>query len=433
MKKNLILFGIFVALLGVTFIFQEKKMEKAYTEELVKDRLYTGELKSLTVSGVAAEKKEGQWLSGDKLLSHNQMKLIEDKIHQLKKIKSITGDPKDFLGTPLEFSVNGDLLRIGELSLDKQGFYLAKNGELMLAVLEGSSTELTTNEQDVVASKLHELKGLLSKSPAELTETQLFRYYPKLPMERVTIKVPGNLPFEIDLKNNQTSPPPFPGVFPHENLALKFQSLLSQVTLKEEVPFGPFGEKLAEITFMGGGKGVMWELWMKNKKTADAILTDPVRKKAWFMVGGTLKIFFIQLQDYWDKKNIPASNFKPFTSENMVFTEGRLRTIVALINKEPLEFESQGFKVDKERMTELVSYALNLGPLDQASRVSLLSNSEKKQMMSESHLRVELFGEELLFWIKKEEIIIVNLSQGFKCHYPRAENSMGFQFKDVLK
>lgn len=433
MKKNLILFGIFVVLLGLTFLFQEKKMEKAYTEELVKDRLYIGELKSVTISGVTAEKRAGQWVSGDKLVSHNLLKLVEEKIHQLKKIKSVTGDPKDFMENPLAFSVNGDELKLGDLSLDRQGFYLSRNGELMLAVLEGSSTELTTDEKDVVASKLHELRGLLSKSPAELTETQLFRYYPELPMEKLTIKVPGNLPFELDLKNNQTVPPPFPGVSPHENLALKFQSLLSQVTLKEEIPYGTFGEKLAEITFIGGGKGVMWELWMKNKKSADAVVTDPVRKKAWLMVGGTLKIFFIQLQDYWDKKNIPATNFKPFTAESMVFTEGRLRTVVTLLNKEPLEFESQGFKVDKERMTELVSYALNLGPLDQASRVSLLSNSEKKQIMSETHLRVEMFGEELLFWVKAEEIIIVNLSRGFKCHYPRAENSMGFQFKDVLK
>ncbi|MFL5786327.1 MAG: hypothetical protein ACJ76H_17040, partial [Bacteriovoracaceae bacterium] len=298
---------------------------------------------------------------------------------------------------------------------------------------EGTSEELTTDEKDVMATKLGELQTILSKKPEELFETQLFRFYPDLPMDRVTLKVPGNLPFELDLAGNTTTPPPFSGISVHDKLKGKFISLLSQVTLKNEIPYENFAEKLAEITFMGGGKGVMWELYTRSKKSADAVVVDPVRKRAWLMIGGTLKVFFVQLQDYWDKKVIPPALFKPFDRTELTFTEGHLRTVVTMVNKEPLEFESTGFKVDKERMTELVSYALNLGPLDQASRVSLLSNSEKKQILNENHLRVEIMGQELVFWIKPEELIIVNLSQGYKCHFPHTIVSGGFHFKDVLK
>jgi hypothetical protein len=284
-----------------------------------------------------------------------------------------------------------------------------------------------------MATKLGELQTIFSKKPEELYETQLFRFYPDLPMDRVTLKVPGNLPFELDLVNNTTTPPPFPGISVHEKLKGKFISLLSQVTLKNEIPYENFADKLAEMTFMGGGKGVMWELYTRNKKSADAVVVDPVRKRAWLMIGGTLKVFFVQLQDYWDKKVIPPSLFKPFDRTELTFTEGHLRTVVTMLNKEPLEFQSTGFQVNKERMTELVSYALNLGPLDQASRVSLLSNSEKKQILNENHLRVEIMGQELLFWIKQEELVIVNLSQGYKCHFPHTIVSGGFHFKDVLK
>ena len=177
----------------------------------------------------------------------------------------------------------------------------------------------------------------------------------------------------------------------------------------------------------------MWELYTKDKKSADAVIVDPVRKKSWLMIGGTLRLFFVQLQDYWDKKNIPPSEFKTFDRLPVTLTEGNLRTIVTILNREPLEFESTGFIVEKEKMLELVSYALNLGPLDQASRVSLLSNSEKKQILSEEHLRMEIFGQELLFWLKNEELIIVNLTQGYKSHFPRLNVSGGFHFKDVLK
>jgi hypothetical protein len=84
-------------------------------------------------------------------------------------------------------------------------------------------------------------------------------------------------------------------------------------------------------------------------------------------------------------------------------------------------------------MLQLVSYAFNLGPLDQASRVSLLTNTDKKQILSEEHLRLEIFRQELIFWLKPEELIIVNLTQGYKCHFPHLRVSGGFHFKDVLK
>lgn len=434
MKKNGLLFLVLLALLGVTYFFQEKKSEKRFELSLVKDKLYPSALKGFGVPGLIARKENGQWRSeeGD-LLSHNLMKLIEEKIHQLKKVKAVSGKKEDFFSHPVIFSVNGELLELGELSLDRQGFYLSRNGEIMLAVLEGTAREVVSDEQDLQASKLHELKGLLSKTPRELRETQLFRFYPQLPLERVTVKVPDTLPFELDLADNTTTPPPFPGISVHDNLPQKFMSLLSQVTLKEEIPYGKFGVKLGEITFMAQGKGVMWELYSRTKNSADAVLVDPVRKKSWLMVGGTLRIFFIQLQDYWDKKNIPSEAFHQFDRETMTLTEGSRRALVTLVNREPLAFESQGYKVKKDKMLELASYALNLGPLDQASRVSLLSNSEKKQILSEEHLQLEVFGQSLLFWVKKEELIIVNLSQGYKCHYPRADLSGGFHFRDVLE
>lgn len=433
MKKNLALFGILIALLGVTYFFQEKKAEQKFEENLIRNKLYPSELTQLTISGIPANKMNGQWLHGEELLSHNLFSQIEDQIQQIKKVKDVTGELKDFFSSKIELSVNNDTLLIGDLALDRQGFYVSQNGKIMLAILEGTNHELTEDVKDIQATKLNELKIVLMKTPKELEETQLFRFYPDLPMERITVKVPGSLPFELDFKNNMTTPPPFPGITVHEKLPQKFFSLLSQVTLKEEAPYGPLGEKLGEITFMKEGKGVMWELFMKNKKSADAVVVDPVRKKAWLMVGGTLRVFFIQLQDYWDKKNIPPSSFKSFDRESMTFSQGRQRTIVTLVNKEPLGFESITHKVDGEKMTELLSYALNLGPLDQAMRVSLLSSAEKKQILSEDHLLVEMFGQELIFWPKAEEIIIANLTQGYKAHYPRADISGGFRFKDVLK
>jgi hypothetical protein len=84
-------------------------------------------------------------------------------------------------------------------------------------------------------------------------------------------------------------------------------------------------------------------------------------------------------------------------------------------------------------MEQLIQLIFNLGPKDQADRVSPLSASEKKQVLSEEHLRIEAMGQELLLWRKAEELIVVNLTQGFKAHFTVLDENFRGTFEDVLK
>lgn len=435
MKKNLLLFGVFVVLLFITYIFQEKRVEKEYVEAQLKDRLIEKEITHLKLPAVEAFKKGESWWSDGTLLSHNTFKQIEKKLTEIKKIKSIEGERKNFFADPFIFEVNRQVYTIGDFSLDKQSFYVSEGDKIYLAVIEGASHELTHDEGEIEATKVRELKSFLSKSAAELKENQLFRFYPDLPMERVVLSVEGNLPFELDFKNQSTSPPPMAGVDVHKDLAGKFLSLLTQATIREELPYGEGlkFKKLGSIRFLKGSSSVNWELWLKSDKSADAVIIDPDKKRAFLMVGGTLKIFFVQFQDYWDKKVIPSKDFKSFTRTDAVFIQGAKRAVVTILNREPLAFEVQGYKVDQVKMEFLVQFLFNLGPKDQAERVSLLSSSEKKQILSGDHLRIELMGQELLLWRKQEELIVVNLTQGFKAHFNLLDENFHGRFEDVLK
>jgi hypothetical protein len=42
-------------------------------------------------------------------------------------------------------------------------------------------------------------------------------------------------------------------------------------------------------------------------------------------------------------------------------------------------------------------------------------------------------GQELLFWRKKDELILVNLTQGFKAHFLVTQQSFRATFEDVIK
>lgn len=435
MKRNLVLFGVFIILLVITYFFQEKRTEREYTESLTEDRLIDFELKHLKLPGVEATKKNGQWWSGKMLLSHNTFKQIEKKLSEIKKIKKIEGKWETYFPNPFTFEVNNEQWTIGDLSLDKQAFYIGHKEDIYLAVIEGESHQLTQNPDEIAAIKLNELVSALSKPLKELKENQLFRFFPDLPLKKVVVEVDGNLPFELNFDKDTTEPPPIEGVNVHRDLMGKFYSLLTQVTTKDEIPYEYESgfRKLGFIKFIEDDKTTTWELWLKNKSSADAVILNPETKRAWSVIGGTLKLFFVRIQDYWDKKVIPQEDFSTFTRLPATFIQGEKKATVTILNREPLSFEVKGYKVDQARMEQLLQFLFNLGPKDQGDRVSNLSTSERKQLLSENHLRVEVMDQELILWRKPQELIVANLTQGYKVHFHVLDENFRATFEDVLK
>lgn len=435
MKKNLILLGILAVLLLGTYVFQELRTSRLFEASLTKDHLISAErIESLSFSDVEAIKKDKQWWSGDQLLSHNSFKQIEKRLTQLKKIKSVEGNRSSYFSNPIEFKVNGETWTIGDMTLDLQGFYFAQGDRIIIAVMEGEGQELSADPEKAMQEKLDDLKKLISQKKSQLAETQLFRFYPNLPVGTVTIEVDGRPGFELDFKKNETLPPPVKGILAHEKLLEKFQSLLTQITIKREVPYSENLKfaKLGSMNFQNEKEKVLWELWLNAENSADSFIIDTQRKKAFQMVGGTLKIFFIQVQDYWDKKVIPPKEFKNFTRLNTTFIQGSKSARVEVINQEPLRFESSK-KVDDVKMNILFQYLFNLSEKDQADRVSQLSKSERKEILSGNYLRVEVMDQEILLWRKAQELIVVNLTQGYKCHFLIQDESFRASFEDVLK
>jgi hypothetical protein len=436
MKKNLYLSGILLTLLLGTYVFQELRTKQVFEESFTKDHLVLAEdIQSLSWGDVQAIKKDGQWWANDKLLSANTFKQLEKRIGQIKKVKEVIGAKQSFFSSPVELKVNGETWVLGDLTLDRQGFYLSRNDKLMVAVSEGEGQEITDEPGKVTEVKLEDLKKALLLKRDELSETQLFRFYPKLPLGTVTIGSDGRPEYELDLLNNQTLPPPIPGIKPHQKLLEKFTSLLTQMTIKNEVPYSEAlkFKKLGQMVFQHEKMKVTWELWLNSGKSADSFIIDSVSKQAWQMIGGTLKAFFIHHQDYWDKKVIPLQEFKNFSRLKTIFTQGERTALIEIINREPLAFESNQYKIEAEKMNILFQYVFNLSEKDQADRVSLLSKSERKEVLSGDFLRVEVMNQELVFWRKKEELIVVNLTQGYKAHFLVTQQSLRATFEDVIK
>jgi hypothetical protein len=431
MKRNLGLLGVLIGLLLFTYWFQERRSELAHHEAEHRDQVIREEILQLRLPATAAQKSGGRWLSGEQLLSHNTLRQLERRLGQLKKVKIIEGAPEAFFQAPITFEVNGTAYALGDLSLDQQSFYLSQGEEIMLATIDGETHELTTDERQLAASKYNELRSLLTKSLASLIENQLFRYYPSLPPRVVRIEADGLPGHELNLEKNLTLPAPIPGIAIHDDLKGKFMSLVTQMTIRSPGEFKTVaqGVKVASMDF----GDYSWELRLPKRGSADVYLVDPAQQRAWLMIGGTLKAFFGTVQDYWDKKLIPSKQFTHFTRLPVRLTQGDRALDLVVINQEPLGFEATGTGLRDEALSELFQIIFSLGGLDQADRVSQIGATERQQMLSQGALRVEVMGQELLFWPKPSELIVANLTQGFKAHFLGEREKFHGHLKDVIK
>lgn len=426
MKTNLGLFFLLIALITGTYFFQEKREQQSFKRSLIQGRIITDKITSIETDFFKAHKVKGQWKNGEDLLSHNELNRLAKMLSTIKEIKKV--NDTEVLG--INFSVNQEEYVLGELNLDKSGFYFKSKGVSYLAIIDSESHQVHSHGDNLNEMKLEELRNLLSKTNRELLEKQLFRYYPELSYETVIIKPEGAVDFELDFKNNTTIPGPIKGITEHEDLASKFKSLVAQINIKNKVKANPKLKKtkLGEITFLPSE--LKWEVYLSKNDKADVYLFDS-EGNAYEMVGGTLKVFLIQIQDYWDKKVIPPDEFKHFDRLNVVFYQGPEDLNLVVLNREPLAFESKE-KINEEKVGLLFQVIFNLSIFDQGQRVSNLTTSQLRQILSEDSLRLDVMGQELAIVSYGQEIIVANITQEYKVHFLKMEN-FPLTIKDMLK
>lgn len=427
MKLNLWLFIVLVALITGTYFFQEKRDEDHFQHSLVAGRFITDPIVSIETDKFKAQKVSGQWKSGEDLLSHNHFHRLVKMIGAIKEVKKLE-ETTEVLG--LTFKVNGISYVLGELNLDKSAFYFKAGNETYLAVIDTDSAQVHSHNENLNVLKREELEHLLSKGQKELLEQQLFRYYPELEYESVAIKPDGALDFELDFKNNTTLPAPMKGIEVHEDLSGKFRSLITQIKMKEKIKASSKlkKNKLGEITFFPSQ--LKWEIYVPQKDKADVFLFDSLGN-GYEMVGATLKVFLVQLQDYWDRKIIPPAEFEEFDSLSVELYQGTEELSISVKNREPLEFKSSQ-ELDHSKVELFFQLIFNLSGFDQGQRVSNLTTSQLRQILSEDNLRLDIMGQELAIVSYGQEIIVANITHEYKVHFLKIEN-FPLNLKDMLK
>lgn len=129
--------------------------------------------------------------------------------------------------------------------------------------------------------------------------------------------------------------------------------------------------------------------------------------------------FLIRFKTIGIEKLFLVMSLRRFTEMRVQFVLGEREATVNVINQEPLSFGSSQpeIKVKEDKLQNLFAILFNLGDYDEASRVSILTKSEKQQFQNEPHIRMNVFGQDLMLIRKTNELVVVNFTQGFKCPF----------------
>ena len=307
--------------------------------------------------------------------------------------------------------------------------------EIFLCVIDGESQQLTSNSSEIASIKYDELKRLLNLDINQLKEDKILHFLPDLKMSKAVFSADGAPTFEINFVDNMTNPKPLSGIEVHAELMDKFITSFNQMSAIDDLIYKdvkPF-KKLSMIEVFFPDQSFKLELWQLNKSSADAVIICPEFAKAWRVSGRFLKIFFVHVQDFWDKKVIPSKAFNPQKEIKLSLFEQNKQTDVFVKNTNPFQFHSSMGKLNQQKWDFFIQYIFNLGQKDQADRISIFTPSEKDIFLKQNILNIKVFGQHLLIWRRSQELIVANLTQGFKAHYVFLEENFSARFDDMLK
>lgn len=436
-KSNLILFGVLSLLLVFTYFIQEKKVLFSYKKEKSLIDMLGSELVSIKGPNFEAIKIKDSWFQNQQLLSHNIFKILEKRMREIKLIQELENAKDENFPGFLELVLNNKKVLIGDMSIDNESFYLKVENSFFLAKIDGESTQISYSQENLQKDKLVELKSLFFKKTKDIFEDQFFRYSKSIPLWKVAVFSEGRNPYVLDFKDNKTIPDQISGVEVHQNIKDKFFSLITQIQIKNELDYNKLKlfKKLASINFKdkNSNQDIIWEVWRKNQSTADPVIVDHYNQKAFEAIGGTLKVFFLDVQDYWDKKIIPTKDFKNFDKLKIEFHQNKLKKSVIISNREPFEFESSDGIPNLNNLQAFIQLVMNLSAFDQADRVSPLSSTDEKIYSDEKFLRFNIFDHKLLCHQKSHEIIMVNLTTRTKLHFYQNIESVFCDLKAMIE
>lgn len=464
MKKNLFLFSILIALTTFVYFFEELGGIKHSNENKKKRQIFNhhslGKLETFKTPSVTLSNKGKYFVTSKKNFRVDPLKVqkifgilggieIErDLLTEGVSGKELPERKNFFPDETLKFKFKfekGELeYLLGNKIEVSRSFYVEiskkdANGKLekkWVVAKDSSLDEGVYSKKDFYISprRYNRIKSIIYLDEEFYYDRNVFNDS-KVQFSKIQVENKRNKKFELDIKNNKTSPQVYNGLNMNETFIKEFVKNMGNLKGDSLVlSFNPdqLTEKVSTVSFESKDKNInTLSLFIKYKGKIGYYLNKKGESWLYKLNKKSSTPFFSNVQDFWDMRILnPKSSFgrTPEGSEvQLVFSDSK-KYLFNLKAVKKLDVKS----LDLNRKVNLISFQKLVGFLkERALRVSTLNNFD---LLKKSKFRFS-FGMGLMnFLIKDNEILLLNEDLKYILHYPfKGDLPFGVLEKDYFE
>lgn len=335
-------------------------------------------------------------------------------------------------------------LRIGDHNPVSGNFYL------MIKVLPGqerphlySIKDLSLHEgfyrdeYEAAIGRFQAMLALLTNSNDKFAQERLIDEETNQRIERIRIDPRHNRWFELDLKNQATTPSPQSDAISIKNLRHFVQWRFNEMkTLSIRERKGNLSKKLSQADFFfdDARSPLRFEIYGRHQDQDGIFLIRDDYPSMVFKLSDNAKNFFLSnVNMYWNLvPNLNNADLEKIESFELFLGETWEQLLAFTVN----DFES--FEVVSNKPAQkpiqksfnlLFNLLFAVNGFEQADWVEFSSNDKVTQLIQslESYVKVEIFGRRFIIGILKDEIVLVDVANSYSLHYLMSKRNLSIQ------
>lgn len=435
--KNIVLFLILVAALAVTYWFEERGNRNTMMSEAKKSEILNaeklGELQGVQGLKIDFVKKGEQYFARENNLLLNKARIDEFfKILSGIKVKSYltTEDvakvgksfylPDESLRLTFLFEKGSMSFTLGKKLDFDQTFYMEveKDGNKQIVIAEDQSPDpgVYENDKDYQRSdaKYKRLQVIFMLTNVYFYDSRVFKDFytdeQAVNFEEISIATFRNKKFSVNFKTTSTNPPAPSSLGYFEDNWLSFHKLLTN--LEGRTVYTPYeqsalSEVLSQLEIKDrAGRQITLTVYKRFGELNGYFMTSSLDKLLYVLKPDDARYFFVNVQDFWNKKIVPAEKEYNLT---LTFADGKSEQ-VKIIDREL-------FKVDSAKAARSLEFKKLIDFLKtEGDHVSDMTE-KPTEILRKNVLRVQFENNDLNVILEDNDAILVDIKNKLKIHH----------------
>ena len=451
--KNKILFFVLIIFCGAIYLFDELAQTRRDELSDKKSRLFDpeklGEIRSIKTPGIKLTKKNGFFYTqNETLVDADKLDYFFDRLSQIRIKRILKKSELKEVNTKVLFPNLREMVTFTfqqeklsfllgkKLDVD-QSFYMEvqrKTGNTQLIAYDPSFMDGPYLKKDEATSprKYFRLKTLLSLDDKYFKDNHIFKkkYFKDIVFSKASVSNIRNRPFSLNFSTKTSTPETYPELPYLQNAFLNFQNSIKSLMANESYysfTKKKLKEKLSTMILEASGKSHQLQLFRRYGKLSGYFVMTSFDKVLYEIDGKSASLFFLNVQDFWDRRPLPFQFGMKDELFEMSFDEGnRLKLKLPYRKGFHVLMDDKNEKIRPVKKNFISLFSLLIRQADHVSQSDILDLKKVK-----SKIQLYFDGFVIHAMLKNNELLLFNQVKKIIYHY-RTDDSVKLNMEDYF-